>query len=180
MFNKFEIFGITASIVAMIVGLYLVTSYSPGVRNIEQAAAVAGADNRVVVDPTVNNQNEALRTAITKAAGSNGALEKLVVHDVKFGIGEEVVSGDVVTVHYVGTLQNGFEFDNSRKRGSPFTFTVGAGDVIAGWEEGVLGMRVGGARILVIPPALGYGASGFGPIPPNSPLVFSIELIEIK
>lgn len=85
-----------------------------------------------------------------------------------------------MTVHYIGTLQNGQEFDNSNKRGEPFTFTVGEGRVIKGWEEGIVGMKVGGKRILVIPAAMGYGQKGYGPIPPGANLVFAIDLLEIK
>jgi peptidylprolyl isomerase len=83
-------------------------------------------------------------------------------------------------VHYVGTLQNGTEFDNSKKRGQPFEFTVGAGQVIKGWDQGLVGMKVGGQRILVIPPDMAYGERGVGPIPGNATLVFSIELIDVK
>jgi FKBP-type peptidyl-prolyl cis-trans isomerase len=83
-------------------------------------------------------------------------------------------------VHYIGTLQNGQQFDNSHTRGEAFTFTVGEGMVIKGWDEGLLGMKVGGQRLLVIPPDMAYGANAIGPIPANSTLLFSIELIEIK
>ena len=89
-------------------------------------------------------------------------------------------NGDTVSVHYVGTLQNGTEFDNSNKRGAPFEFTVGGGQVIKGWDEGLVGMRVGGQRILVIPSDMAYGEKGIGPIPGGATLVFSIELIAIK
>jgi FKBP-type peptidyl-prolyl cis-trans isomerase len=85
-----------------------------------------------------------------------------------------------VSVHYIGTLQDGTEFDNSKKRGAPFEFKVGEGRVIAGWEEGLVGMQVGGQRVLVIPPEKAYGSNGVGPIPGNATLVFSIELLEIK
>ncbi|MCA9368626.1 FKBP-type peptidyl-prolyl cis-trans isomerase, partial [Candidatus Kaiserbacteria bacterium] len=88
--------------------------------------------------------------------------------------------GDTVAVHYVGNLQGGAEFDNSRKRGTPFEFTVGKGMVIEGWDKGLVGMQVGGQRALVIPPEMAYGEQGIGPIPPNSTLVFMIELVEIK
>lgn len=107
-------------------------------------------------------------------------VEKLVISDVTLGTGEEVKEGDAVSVHYIGTLQNGQEFDNSYKKGSTFTFTVGKGNVIEGWEKGVLGMKAGGQRILVIPSTLAYGSEGFGPIPANATLVFAIELVEIK
>jgi FKBP-type peptidyl-prolyl cis-trans isomerase len=79
----------------------------------------------------------------------------------------------------VGRLENGQEFDNSKKRGVPFEFTLGEGMVIAGWEEGLLGMREGGERTLVIPPQFGYGSQAIGPIPANATLLFAIELVEV-
>ena len=104
----------------------------------------------------------------------------LVVQDVECGDGEEAERGDLVTVHYTGTLENGREFDSSRG-GEPFPLRLGAGMVIPGWEEGLPGMRVGGTRELTIPPELGYGQAGRPPeIPPNSTLVFEIELLEVE
>ncbi|MCA9366636.1 FKBP-type peptidyl-prolyl cis-trans isomerase [Candidatus Kaiserbacteria bacterium] len=103
------------------------------------------------------------------------------IDDVTIGTGPAVENGDTVAVHYVGTLQDGTEFDSSVKRGTPFEFTVGAGQVIQGWEEGVVGMQVGGKRVLVIPPAMAYGEVGFPPvIPPSATLVFTIELLAIN
>jgi FKBP-type peptidyl-prolyl cis-trans isomerase len=103
------------------------------------------------------------------------------VEDVKLGTGPEAKAGDTVAVHYIGTLPDGKEFDSSRKRGQPFTFPLGAGRVIRGWDLGVAGMKVGGVRKLVIPPDEGYGARGFPPvIPPNSTLHFEVELIAIR
>lgn len=100
--------------------------------------------------------------------------------DVECGDGAEATRGDSVTVHYTGTLENGEEFDSS-VGGEPFPFKIGGGDVIAGWEEGVPGMRVGGTRKLTIPPELGYGESGYPPvIPPNATLEFEIELLEVN
>jgi len=96
------------------------------------------------------------------------------------GQGEIAEPGDTLTVHYVGTLTNGQVFDSSKDSNTPFTFTLGAGNVIRGWDEGLQGMREGGTRRLVIAPDFGYGSQGIGPIPPNSTLVFEVELLEVK
>ncbi len=104
----------------------------------------------------------------------------LYYQDLEVGQGDEAVAGVTVTVHYEGWLANGTKFDSSRDRGQPFTFALGAGFVIPGWDEGVAGMRVGGLRKLVIPPNLAYGAAGVPPtIPGNATLVFDIELLEV-
>jgi FKBP-type peptidyl-prolyl cis-trans isomerase len=101
--------------------------------------------------------------------------------DVTVGSGDEAQPGKTVSVHYTGWLTNGAKFDSSIDRGQPFSFTLGAGGVIPGWEEGVAGMKVSGKRILVIPPDLAYGASGAGGvIPPNATLIFEVELLEVK
>lgn len=99
------------------------------------------------------------------------------VEDIVVGAGAPAAAGDTLTVHYVGTFDNGLQFDNSYTRGEPFTFRLGAGDVIRGWDLGVVGMRVGGKRRLVVPPELGYGSQGSGVIPPNASLHFEIELL---
>ena len=105
----------------------------------------------------------------------------LKVDDVKVGTGAEATAGKTVTVHYVGTLTDGSKFDSSRDRNQGFTFQLGAGRVIQGWDKGVAGMKVGGVRKLTIPPEMGYGARGFPPvIPPNSTLIFEVELLSIR
>ncbi|HWC15277.1 MAG TPA: FKBP-type peptidyl-prolyl cis-trans isomerase [Actinomycetota bacterium] len=104
--------------------------------------------------------------------------EGLTYVELECGDGEEAATGDTVTVHYTGKLQDGTEFDSS-VGGEPFTFILGNGLVIQGWEQGVPGMRVGGTRELTIAPELGYGEAGYGPVPPDATLVFEIELLEV-
>ena len=106
--------------------------------------------------------------------------DELLIEEIQVGTGAEAVAGNKVSVHYVGTLTNGTKFDSSRDRGKPFEFSLGAGQVIKGWDQGVAGMKVGGLRKLTIPPSLGYGARGAGGvIPPNATLIFEVELIKV-
>ena len=106
----------------------------------------------------------------------------LVYWDIRVGTGEVAKEGSHVRVHYTGWLTNGKKFDSSVDAGKPFDFTIGNGEVIKGWEEGVAGMKVGGKRQLRIPPALGYGAEGTpgGPIPPNATLIFDVQLLQVQ
>lgn len=107
--------------------------------------------------------------------------------DIKLGTGEEAVAGKTITVHYTGWLfdaaapeNKGRKFDSSRDRNDPFEFTLGVGQVIQGWDQGFAGMKVGGQRVLTIPPELGYGARGAGGvIPPNATLIFDVELLAV-
>ena len=106
---------------------------------------------------------------------------ELLIEDLTVGEGSEAVSGKEVTVHYTGWLTDGEKFDSSKDRKQPFTFPLGAGHVIKGWDQGVAGMKVGGKRKLTIPASLGYGARGAGGvIPPNATLVFEVELLAVK
>jgi FKBP-type peptidyl-prolyl cis-trans isomerase len=112
---------------------------------------------------------------------NNQDNQGLKIEDIKIGDGEEAVNGKKAVVNYTGMLTNGTVFDSSYQRNQPFAFTLGAGEVIKGWDQGVLGMRVGGKRRLTIPPELGYGEFGAGSlIPPNSTLVFEIELLRLE
>lgn len=121
-------------------------------------------------------------TAPPPAAPSQERVDAdgLRVEDLVVGQGEEAREGDRVVVHYDGTLTDGTTFDSSRKRGTPFEVVLGKGHLIPGFERGVLGMRAGGRRRVVIPPELGYGTQRTGTIPPGSVLVFEIELVEIR
>jgi FKBP-type peptidyl-prolyl cis-trans isomerase len=101
--------------------------------------------------------------------------------DTKVGAGAEAKAGQTAVVHYTGWLTDGKKFDSSKDRGQPFTFPLGGGRVIKGWDEGVQGMKVGGTRKLTIPASLGYGAQGAGGvIPPNATLVFEVDLLELR
>jgi FKBP-type peptidyl-prolyl cis-trans isomerase FkpA len=107
--------------------------------------------------------------------------EELMIEELAAGNGTEATSGKTVDVHYTGWLTTGQKFDSSVDRGKPFSFKLGAGQVIKGWDEGVKGMKVGGKRKLTIPPKMAYGERGFpGAIPPNSTLVFEVELLGVK
>lgn len=110
---------------------------------------------------------------------SNSKPPTLKIEDIKIGEGQEVVGGDYITIHYKGTLENGVIFDSSYKRGNPFKTRIGVGEVIEGWDMGVIGMKKGGKRKLIIPPLLAYGDKEIGDIPPNSTLIFELELLSI-
>ncbi|HET7241387.1 MAG TPA: FKBP-type peptidyl-prolyl cis-trans isomerase [Gemmatimonadales bacterium] len=133
------------------------------------AAGAAGSAGGFAVELGVDT------TALTRMPSG------LRYQDVAVGSGEEITAGRTAVVHYTGWLPDGKKFDSSRDRGEPFSFPLGAGQVIAGWDQGVAGMKVGGRRKLVIPAELGYGEAGAPPdIPPNSTLVFDVELLGVQ
>jgi FKBP-type peptidyl-prolyl cis-trans isomerase FkpA len=126
---------------------------------------------------------------LVAACGGNtetNSVTELIRQDDQVGAGAEAQSGRVVVVHYTGWLydvsrpdRKGAKFDSSRDRNEPFSFNLGAGEVIPGWDRGIVGMRKGGRRTLTIPPELAYGAEGSGPIAPNETLVFVVDLVKI-
>jgi FKBP-type peptidyl-prolyl cis-trans isomerase len=124
-----------------------------------------------------NSMNQDSSAAAANATQSNGGV---IINDVTIGTGAEVKSGQLVSVNYILSLSDGTVIQNSKDFGKPFQFTLGAGQVITGWEQGFAGMKVGGVRTIIIPPELGYGDKQTGPIPPNSTLIFSIELLDAK
>ncbi|TFG34016.1 FKBP-type peptidyl-prolyl cis-trans isomerase [Candidatus Thorarchaeota archaeon] len=109
-------------------------------------------------------------------------MTDLQIEDIHIGTGKSPSTGQTVVVHYTGWLTNGDKFDSSVDRGEPFEFQIGIGQVIQGWDQGVMGMRIGGKRRLTIPPELAYGSRdiGDGLIPPNSILIFEVELLDLK
>lgn len=115
------------------------------------------------------------QNALSQPTGNEG----LVMQDESVGTGDVAEAGKTITVHYTGRLENGTVFDTSVGR-EPFTFMLGAGDVIAGWDQGLVGMKAGGKRLLIIPATLGYGAIEYGPIPANSTLIFEVELVSVQ
>ena len=105
----------------------------------------------------------------------------LKIEDVKIGNGAEAKAGNTIIVNYLGTLVNGTKFDSSYDRGQPFSFLLGGGQVISGWDQGLIGMKIGGKRKLIIPASLAYGEKGVpGAIPPNATLIFEVELLGVK
>lgn len=132
------------------------------------------------VTPTIT-QDPLIQVIQNATPGAFTELEEGVKYqDVSIGTGEEVKTGNTITVHYKGILENGVKFDSSYDRRQPFETQIGVGKVIQGWDLGVIGMKAGGKRILIIPSPLGYGNQQAGSIPPNSTLIFEVELLAVK
>ncbi|MBA3921651.1 MAG: FKBP-type peptidyl-prolyl cis-trans isomerase [Nostocaceae cyanobacterium] len=133
------------------------------------AIAAVSENNTLIASKTMTDAN-----AISTPSG-------LKYIEIKEGTGAQPQAGQTVSVHYTGTLEDGTKFDSSRDRNQPFSFKLGAGQVIKGWDEGLSTMKVGGQRQLIIPPGLGYGSRGAGGvIPPNATLIFDVELLKVS
>ena len=182
------------ALVSQIVAPSTVIAAAPAAQPaVVQTAGLNPASSPMELDPDETNptlfamapdSNQADASALGGPMSADKAqilASGLRVTDLEVGTGPEAVAGQTVVVHYRGTLENGKQFDASYDRGKPFTFPLGRGQVIKGWDEGVQGMKVGGKRKLVIPPELGYGTRGAGGvIPPNATLIFEVELLDIK
>jgi len=150
----------------IVIGLVVMAVFSP-------------AKDNVWVDS--NNAEDNINTMDQENTNTANEESGLIVEVLQEGNGQEAKNGDVVSVHYTGTLLDGTKFDSSVDRGTPFDFNLGAGQVIAGWDQGVLGMKIGEKRKLIIPADLAYGDRGAGGlIPPGATLVFEVELLAIK
>jgi hypothetical protein len=157
------IIGVIVFLVVVVIGYLVYRDYSS--RSQTQAYPIGTLDST----PPAPSAN-----AVTTASG-------LKYEDLQVGDGATAKTGDSVSVNYTGWLQDGTKFDSSLDRGQAFDFTLGAGEVIPGWDEGVVGMNVNGTRLLVIPPSLAYGSSGSGStIPPDATLTFEVQLVAIK
>lgn len=158
-----EYIGVVVALVVMFSFLFF-GQYIFGYRSNYSAS---GADSTVGA-----NVADTSGEAVTASSG-------VVIKEVNVGTGEAVKAGDTISVNYTGMLSDGTKFDSSYDRGEPIKFVVGGGQIIKGFDEGVLGMKVGGKRNIKIPPELGYGAQQVGPIPANSTIVFDVELMKI-
>ncbi|WP_299489289.1 FKBP-type peptidyl-prolyl cis-trans isomerase [Acaryochloris sp. IP29b_bin.137] len=168
-------------------GIVLVCSAVLLIAQITQGATEVSAEptQPVIEQPTLAAipvpQTTIADMTTTEDADYTTTPSGLKYRDLVEGSGEQPLLGQMVVVHYTGTLTDGSKFDSSRDRGQPFSFPIGKGRVIKGWDEGVGSMKVGGRRELIIPPDLGYGARGAGGvIPPNATLVFDVELLRIQ
>jgi peptidylprolyl isomerase len=178
--NLGPILIIIAVIVVGLGGIFLLSNQKVDNSQINLTPSIYPSATPTTIAPT-----NAIITGEPATAGANmdniitteGGLQ---IQDLTTGTGKEVKSGDTVTVNYLGTLTNGTKFDSSYDRNQPFTTQIGVGQVIQGWDKGIIGMKVGGKRKLTIPPALGYGSQPAGSIPPNSTLVFEVELLSVK
>ena len=149
---------------------------APKVKSAGATSAAKAAKTTKTEEKTVEKSTAAIKAKGKIVITASG----LKYEEIKEGTGQCPKPGDMVVVHYTGWLTDGTKFDSSVDRGEPFRFVLGIGKVIAGWDEGLSTMKVGGKRKLIIPPYLGYGDQGFGAIPPNATLIFEVELLGIE
>ena len=160
------------SLVACIMLVSVALSFSGKSENVKNKEQSQNSTKPVTPEQSTNKETDMSKEVTTESG--------LKYVDITEGSGDAPKKNQLVTVHYVGTLENGEKFDSSVDRDSPFQFTLGIGQVIKGWDEGVASMKVGGKRKLIIPAELGYGSATVGPIPANSTLIFEVELLGIE
>jgi peptidylprolyl isomerase len=170
--------GILVSFAIMVAfSVLLLVSSLRGANQKPAIASILNNPTTSVQQIAINSEEETIKMNLEKAITSESGLKYI---DEVEGDGATPQRGQTVVVHYTGTLTDGEVFDSSRDRNRPFSFKIGVGQVIAGWDEGVGTMKVGGRRTLIIPPELGYGSRGAGGvIPPNATLIFDVELLRI-
>lgn len=164
-------------LVLVIIFVALLWIFLPA-KNFDNSAAVNSNQTNTNTTIGANKENNAIKTDTNNQLTENPM--ELQIETLTAGQGEPIASGQTAVVHYTGWLTDGTKFDSSVDRGTPFEFTLGAGMVIAGWDQGVAGMKVGEKRKLTIPSDLAYGDAGVGPIPGKATLVFEVELLGIK
>ncbi len=161
-------------IIAVLAGTFMILSKNPNEAPVSSDQLANQSNNRTEeITPELQ-----ISPVVTQ---TNKSMDKLKIEDIKVGTGPEVKSGDTISINYLGTLEDGKKFDSSYDRGQPFETKIGVGQVIQGWDQGVVGMKVGGKRKLTIPSSLAYGDRGIpGVIPPKATLIFEVELMGIK
>jgi peptidylprolyl isomerase len=176
-----EVFpGWEEGMIGMKVGGSRLLELPPALALGEQAYSDIPANSTLVMEITLLEVKEPLVATVVDEKDYTTTASGLKYYDLVEGTGDVATAGQTILVHYTGWLEDGTQFDSSLESGQPFTFALGTGGVIAGWDEGVAGMKVGGKRQLVIPGNLGYGETGSGVIPPNATLIFEVELVEIQ
>lgn len=172
-FSWTGLLGYLALIGIVTIGIIYVLNYTSKSTptNTDSTQKEVVAESSPIVENSPSSKNKNMEKDVTE----------LKIEDQVIGKGDEAVDGKTITVNYTGTLTDGTKFDSSLNPGrTPFEFTLGAGEVIQGWDKGFAGMKVGGKRKLIIPPSMGYGAQGTGPIPGNATLIFEVELLGVK
>lgn len=170
--HKYEAVGIGISVMAMATALFFMR-FSDTL-----GQPVVPGDNSQSASVILADSSEGGVEAALSEAIQGSKVGKIVATDITIGNGEEVKEGDNVQINYIATLQNGQEFDNTYKKGSALSFTIGDESIIEGLSEGIVGMKVGGQRVIIIPADKAYGREGYGPIPGNATVVYAVEVVE--